>query len=50
MDWSEAERRAAGRPGDQAESEGKRPSDQTLAERDMAVYKNEPPFRKVVTI
>ena len=34
MDWSEAERRAALWPRDQAESEGKRPSVQTLAERD----------------
>ncbi len=38
MDWSEAEHRAAKRPGDQAESEGKRPSDQTYAERDRATY------------
>ena len=38
LDWSKAERRAAKRPGDQAESEGKRPSDQTYAERDRATY------------
>ena len=34
MDRSEGERRAAQRPGDQPESEGKRPSDLTASQRD----------------
>ena len=34
LDRSEGERRAARRPADQPESEGKRPSGQTLAQRD----------------
>ncbi len=36
LDWSEAERRVALRLGDQAESEGKRPSGQPVPERDNA--------------
>lgn len=34
LDWSEAERRGAVRPADQAEAEGKRASGQTAAQRD----------------
>ena len=36
MDWSEDERRAALRPGDQSESEGKRPGRVPNPQRDNA--------------
>ena len=39
MDRSEAERRGALRPGDQAESEGKRPSGLPALQRDNAMYR-----------